>query len=255
MSSILVTQMVKNLPAVQEIRVRSLHCEDPLEKERLCGPVFLPGEFHRQKSLAGYSPWGCRVRHTERLILTDILVMAQPSFQPRNFFYHLQALVLHIWNVSGPASLPTEISLPFLCFHSQCLIPSLGLYYPFLVGWCQPLVSLSTILFPSSPLQTFRIITQSLLRNFEIVPHCLETKTLIPFLASEVLSGIPLAAFKIFPDIPIISHIQYTVELLIILQILLRFPASVAFISLVLKHFTLSLHIQILPVLQNLHKC
>ena len=21
-------------------------------------PVFLPGEFHRQKSLAGYSPWG-----------------------------------------------------------------------------------------------------------------------------------------------------------------------------------------------------
>ena len=27
-------------------------------------PVFLPGEFHRQRSLAGYSPWGCkRVRH------------------------------------------------------------------------------------------------------------------------------------------------------------------------------------------------
>ena len=27
-------------------------------------PVFLPGEFHEQKSLAGYSPWGHkRVRH------------------------------------------------------------------------------------------------------------------------------------------------------------------------------------------------
>ena len=26
-------------------------------------PVFLPGKFHGQKSLAGYSPWGCRVRH------------------------------------------------------------------------------------------------------------------------------------------------------------------------------------------------
>ena len=26
-------------------------------------PVFLPGESHRQRSLAGYSPWGCRVRH------------------------------------------------------------------------------------------------------------------------------------------------------------------------------------------------
>ena len=23
-------------------------------------PVFLPGEFHGQRSLAGYSPWGCR---------------------------------------------------------------------------------------------------------------------------------------------------------------------------------------------------
>ena len=26
-------------------------------------PVFLPGEFHGQRSLAGYSPRGCRVRH------------------------------------------------------------------------------------------------------------------------------------------------------------------------------------------------
>ena len=25
--------------------------------------VFLPGEFHGQRTLAGYSPWGCRVRH------------------------------------------------------------------------------------------------------------------------------------------------------------------------------------------------
>ena len=27
-------------------------------------PVFLPGKSHGQRSLAGYSPWGCkRVRH------------------------------------------------------------------------------------------------------------------------------------------------------------------------------------------------
>ena len=25
--------------------------------------VFLSGEFHGQRSLAGYSPWSCRVRH------------------------------------------------------------------------------------------------------------------------------------------------------------------------------------------------
>jgi len=23
-------------------------------------PVFLPGEFHGQRSLVGYSPWGCK---------------------------------------------------------------------------------------------------------------------------------------------------------------------------------------------------
>ena len=26
-------------------------------------PVFLPGECDRQRSLAGYSPWGCGVEH------------------------------------------------------------------------------------------------------------------------------------------------------------------------------------------------
>ena len=26
-------------------------------------PVFLPGKSHEQRSLVGYSPWGCRVRH------------------------------------------------------------------------------------------------------------------------------------------------------------------------------------------------
>ena len=26
-------------------------------------PVFLPGKFHRQRKLAGYGPWGCRVWH------------------------------------------------------------------------------------------------------------------------------------------------------------------------------------------------
>ena len=37
--------------------------EDPLEKEIQFTPVFLPGEFHGQRNLAGYSSWGCRVGH------------------------------------------------------------------------------------------------------------------------------------------------------------------------------------------------
>ena len=47
--------VVKNLPAVQ---VWSLGQEDPLEKEWQPTPVFLPGEFHRWRSLVSYIPWG-----------------------------------------------------------------------------------------------------------------------------------------------------------------------------------------------------
>ena len=42
----------------QETHVRSLGREDPLEKQMATTPVFLPGEFHRQRNLAGWSPWG-----------------------------------------------------------------------------------------------------------------------------------------------------------------------------------------------------
>ena len=57
--------MVKDLPAKQETWVRSLGGEDPLEKvivkcSILSGTAFLPEKFHGQRSLSGYSPWGCK---------------------------------------------------------------------------------------------------------------------------------------------------------------------------------------------------
>ena len=53
-----VAYTVKNLLAMQETWVLSLAEEDPLEKGMQPTPVFLPGEFHGQRSLVGYSPWG-----------------------------------------------------------------------------------------------------------------------------------------------------------------------------------------------------
>ena len=50
------TKMGMNLPRMWEIRVQSLGQEDPLEKEMATTPVVLPGEFHGQRSLVGYSP-------------------------------------------------------------------------------------------------------------------------------------------------------------------------------------------------------
>ena len=60
--------MVKNLPAVPDIQVQSLGQDDPLEKGLATHSVFLPGEFHGQRSLIGYSPWGGKESdRTERL--------------------------------------------------------------------------------------------------------------------------------------------------------------------------------------------
>ena len=53
----LVAQMAKNLPVIEETQVQSLGPEDPLEREWLPTPVFLPGECHGQRSPVGYSPW------------------------------------------------------------------------------------------------------------------------------------------------------------------------------------------------------
>ena len=54
----LVAQMVKNLPAMQDTQVWSLGQKYSLEKGMATHPVFLPGEFHGQRSLVGSSPWG-----------------------------------------------------------------------------------------------------------------------------------------------------------------------------------------------------
>ena len=47
----------------------------PYKGEWLPTPVFLPGEFHGQRSLVGYSPWGYKESNmTERLTQTHKLM-------------------------------------------------------------------------------------------------------------------------------------------------------------------------------------
>ena len=72
--------MIKNLPAVQETRIQSLGQEDPWRREWQLTPVFLPGESHGQRSLAGYSPWSSTESDTtEQLTLRFVI-----AFHPRN---------------------------------------------------------------------------------------------------------------------------------------------------------------------------
>ena len=54
----LVAQMVKHLPTMWETWVQSLGWEVPWRRKWKPTTVFLPGEFHGQRSLVGYSPCG-----------------------------------------------------------------------------------------------------------------------------------------------------------------------------------------------------
>ena len=52
-------QKVKNLSVMQESRVQSPGSErsDGDGNGNPSTPIFLPGEFHGQRNLVGYSPW------------------------------------------------------------------------------------------------------------------------------------------------------------------------------------------------------
>ena len=63
--------MVRNLPAMQETAFNPWVRKILWRREWLPSPVFLPGEFHGQRSLAGYSPWG-----QKKLYVTEQLTIA-----------------------------------------------------------------------------------------------------------------------------------------------------------------------------------
>ena len=66
----LVAQLIKNLPEVQETRVRSLGWEDPLEKEMATHSSILAWKIPWTEEPGGLNPWGRKESGTtERLTL------------------------------------------------------------------------------------------------------------------------------------------------------------------------------------------
>ena len=59
-----VVLVVKNLPAsagdIRDVGSTPGSGRFPWRREWQPTPVFLPGEPHGQRGLAGYSPWGCK---------------------------------------------------------------------------------------------------------------------------------------------------------------------------------------------------
>ena len=99
----LLTQMVKNLSAIQETRVQSLVGKIPWRREWLPTPVFWPGEFHGQRRvyspLVGYSPWGSKeLDMTEGLSFHFPLAASKQALT--RVFFHLRQT-----ECSAPSSL------------------------------------------------------------------------------------------------------------------------------------------------------
>ena len=72
----LVTQMVKNLPAVQETQVQSLDWEDPLEEEMATCSSILAWRIPWTEELVGYGPWGLKESDTTEQLTHTCLGLA-----------------------------------------------------------------------------------------------------------------------------------------------------------------------------------
>ena len=83
---------MQEMQETQETQVQSL------EQEMQPTSAFLPGKYHRQRSLAGYSPWGCRESDTTE----------QLSMNTHSLFYTQSLCLL----VPSPYTAPPPFPLP-----------------------------------------------------------------------------------------------------------------------------------------------
>ena len=90
--------MAKNLPAMRNTWVWSLGWEDALEEGMAATSVFLPGESHEQRSLAGYSPQGHKESDmTKWLTFLKIILLNFIFTSLSHFFLGLFLVILQIY--------------------------------------------------------------------------------------------------------------------------------------------------------------
>ena len=88
-------QVVNSLPSRWEIGFDLLVGKIPWRREWLTTPVLLPGEFHGQRSLVGYSPWGHEESDTidrvSLLLFECILENTERNRQGHEFNFHFKS--------------------------------------------------------------------------------------------------------------------------------------------------------------------
>ena len=76
-------------------------------------PVFLPGESHRQRSLAGYSPWSCKESDTTEHTLTLFILIL--LFYVTNFSKMLVSLYCPFLFMKKPGWVKVEYGHRLVC--------------------------------------------------------------------------------------------------------------------------------------------
>ena len=97
----------ENLSAMWETWVHSLGQEDPLEEGLLPTPVFLPGKFHGQRSLVGYS-------HSSGSQRVGLDLMSEHS---RNKYMQMDSLCVLKQEIPGAHSCPLSSNSWAVCLN------------------------------------------------------------------------------------------------------------------------------------------
>ena len=112
--AILSKESACNPEDAQEKQVRSLVWKDPWRRKWQPTPVFLPGEFHGQRSLMTYSPWGCKESDTTEQLSAHKQSGVMKSLQsqpvwPRRWIIPLSSLSC-LLITSGTVGLSDQLS-------------------------------------------------------------------------------------------------------------------------------------------------
>ena len=73
--------------------------EDPLEKGMATHPAFLPGEFHEQRSLVGFSPWGRQESDTTEQLIRELWLLIFLHFMWTSSILTLDHEILRVYIV------------------------------------------------------------------------------------------------------------------------------------------------------------
>ena len=133
----LMAQRVKNLPAMQdtqEIWVQSsLVWKIPWRRKWQSTPVFWPEKSHRQRSLAGYNPKGCKESDTTEHTHTHIHTYIYTHFNKTALYKEEQQEDFFVRGGGDHTSSLSGFFLPFCSNGFPLMLISQSFYLPSLV--------------------------------------------------------------------------------------------------------------------------